>query len=310
MQLVSKNIVLLILCSVVFISSVLPMIAISDGWISRLIMDGRKVNFGLVRACGSLSYAAMAFSVGNVLNIFGMKLLGPMFACAAILAVIASFFLEQPEHIGSADTGDRVRFFDGLKQLAKNRDFIMLCASVYMVQAGACAVHGFLAVKMAEIGGTTADLGRALFVLGLSEIPVIFFFGKLARLMKTYKYLMFAFFFHAMKLMFIALARAPSGIVFAMTLQSISYALYIVSSVTYLREIVDRRILLTAQTTLAAVAMGLSRITGYYFGGLLSELYGISFMYTVAVCFSYMGAAFFACYLYFSGRLARKKQTV
>ena len=253
---------------------------ILDVWVIRLSNEGEPVNFAFVRAFGSLGYAVGGPVGGWLMAVYGVGYIPYLFPALSITLAVIALFVRNPKKI--VIKTERPSFKTAAGQLIKNRAYIVFFLSCFLVFLGSSGVYSFVPIHiMSErIGGTSRSYGLFLFLTGVLEMPLLLAYKRLSRKAPHKLFLTVAFFFHFMRIVLIGLAPNMAVMYIASLAYMLSWGLFIGAIGGYLPEIVDIKILFTAQTVSQAFASGMASIVSNFFAGTLADAIGTSGMIT------------------------------
>jgi MFS transporter, PPP family, 3-phenylpropionic acid transporter len=273
-----KNPVLLTLSIAVLSATFLSMLAIIDAWVMKLDNHGEKVNYSLSRGFGSLFFAIAALVFGRVLDQAGMWVIAPAFmGIAAVLAVTVLFIkAPRPEAHHGKGNGSMMR---SVSLLLENRRFMVLIISVSLLFTGTGAIDmTFYPVLMKELGGGNTELGIGFFLMAVSEVPILFFFTKIAKHFHVRTLISFSLFCYILKCLLIAFAPNVTVLILAQGMQMLSYGLLLPAAVHYINDITDAQSMVTAQVLYSSTTYGLGNVVGSLAGGAIAKALGVRSM--------------------------------
>lgn len=269
-----------------------------DGWAMRLKDRGSRLNYGLVRGLGSISFAVTTVTVGAFFQHSGMSSLFILFFLAESVTAACIFTVRNrpdmpPVAAAEAQGGAADLSETPLWKNAHYIVFLILCTLLFVAEV---AAQTFYPLLLQHAGGTTSDLGLGLCVQALSEAPVMFLSGRLLRKFKDTTLLAAAMGFFVIRFsLFYVICTVP-GLIAAQLSESLSFGLFLPVSVHYLSRITPVRLKATAITLAVSVYYGVGGFAGGILGGAAIERFGIGKMYlgiavlTLAVTALFAGA--------------------
>lgn len=270
-----KSFVLLCISIFMLSSTFLSMPSLIDAWIMKLGNLGQRVNYSLARGFGSLFFAIVAIVFGSVLDRTGMWIISPAFGAAAAALIAAALFIKAPDAEAHHGSGN-FPFRQSLSGLLKNRKFINLIISVTILFAGTSAIDmTFYPVLMRELGGGNTELGIGFFLMAFSEVPVMFFYSRLARRLQERQMICISLLFYVCKCLLIASAPSVTMLVLAQGLQMFSFGLLLPAVVNYINKIIESSSMVTAQVVFSSATYGIGTIIGSLAGGAIAEALGV-----------------------------------
>lgn len=263
----------------------------------RVMNSGAKVNFGLSRGTGSLSYAIVSITLGLFLHIAKTDVL-PLFSVVfyLFLAVsVAKFPLpeNQPSCRASRRFGSGGE--DGGKKAVKVRRrpdfrFILLLAAVLFVFSSQNMIGNYLIQIMKHVGGTAENVGISNGISAAVEVPAMAMFGFLVKKFRSSTLLRFSFAIFVCKAVATMLAPSVGALYMVQFLQFGAYALFIPSSVYYANDVIPKERLATGQAALTS-ASTCGSVLASILGGWLLDSFSVGTMLGVGVIVAATGCA-------------------
>ena len=267
---------------------------------------GYRINFGLARGIGSLTYAAFSYGLGLLAGMFGaglipwasMALYAAVFACCGLFSMKPGTTKVEEQAGGGgnaaagsisapADTAARPRrrepnFF------SRYRTFTLTLAGVVMLFAFHNITCTYMIRMMERFGGGSEEMGLALAVAAVCELPTMLLFSRLARSFRVSTLLAASAAGYVVKSLLLLAAWDVNMILAAQVFQAFSFALFIPASVAFTDQVmragdkIKGQAYMTAASTLGSVAGNLS-------GGIVLDASGVSAMLVLACAFALGG---------------------
>jgi len=264
----------------VIVALYLTFVALSyilDVWVIRLSNEGEPVNFAFVRAFGSLGYAVGGPVGGRLMAQYGVSYIPVLFPLMSAALAVISMFVRNPKKI--TERAEKPSFGTASKQLLKNRAYLVFLISCFLVFLGSSGVYSFLPIHIInQVGGTSQSYGLFIFLTGIMEMPMLLAYRRLSRGRRHRTFVAAAFFFHFLRLLIVGLAPNMAVMYMAAGAYMLSWGMHIGAVGGFLPEIVDIRILFTAQTISQAFASGMASIVSNFYAGILVDAVGTSGM--------------------------------
>lgn len=129
----------------------------------------RQLNYGQTRAVGSLSFLLTTIIGGYFLSRYGISLVVPIMAAAAMATLLFSVFLP-PRPL--SDDGVLSNWRDAPRLLASKR-FLLMVLAAGLVQGGHAVYYAFSILRWSEIGYSPTLVGALWAVAVLAEIILL-----------------------------------------------------------------------------------------------------------------------------------------
>lgn len=298
--------VLLAVLMLVYLT-VFPMTTTVDGWIMRLKGRGEQINYGLARGSGSLAYAFASTIAGLAITRFGLNSMFPFMLGVECITVLCVLLVkkspdEQIDYIAVDPASEPEA------PLHRNWPFIIFVLLSTLVYTGNIGSANFYWILLQSAGGTTANMGLAMGVCALSEFPVMFLSSRLLRKFKDTNLLLFAMGFFALRIFLFFTIHSVSGLVWAQLTNSLSYGLFLPTSVHYISRITPGRTRATALSIASSMYMGAAGILGNLAGGFIIHTLGIRALYGGSAALALAATAAFGIVLLVSRRAQSSSQ--
>ncbi len=289
---ISLHYVLIIVCYFVFsftLNSIAPMI---DAWTMIRKIDSPEINYGLTRGIGSAVYAVSAVGFGYVFRYTGIELMFLFSSLFIGLALITTMFIErgrtQSPNILSKITG-----FGASVTLLRNSRYVMLLLSLFLIFIAFMSNGAYYGLLIRELGGTTSEFGLGIFLMAISEVPVMIMSAWLLTKFSARLLLSISFVFFLLKAICLALSESLLMATLSQLCQSFSFGLFLPVCLVYITQIVKESELTLAFMLLASVSYGLSGIIGNPLGGWISQEFGLATMYDINTLITATGLGLF-----------------
>ena len=229
-----------------------------------------KVNFGIARGVGSMSYALFSFLTGQAIVLVGQGAVPGLTAALSVL-LFCGLWLFPNVGCGSKDTVEKDRMG---RPLCRDLLFLALLICTTLLFVSNNLMVNFLLQLVRSRGGNEAGVGIAAAISAMAELPTMFLFGWMLRKLRCDSWLKISAICMTVKSV-ICLLATHLGVLYAVQLmQAVGYGLLYVASVHYVDAVVSRENLVRAQAMLAAT-LTLATLLSSFFGGLILEGFGI-----------------------------------
>lgn len=257
---------------VLFNMSVLPM---ADA-IALEFCTKNRYRFSPIRLCGTVGYALIPILLGTLFSLDLRRIFYAyvIFTCAAAAATL--FFPrsdEQRMRAAQKNAGEKKPL--SLRPLLRDPMVLFLLIANFVISVGICA-YTYLPLYASELGYDNNACGLLNAFSALSEIPTLLLIDRAMKKIRGTTIIVASAFFCALRLFLTYVsgffgAGAFAMLTVAQLLQSVSYMTNYYCSANLIHERFPQELKSTAQTLLAMITAGFSRIFGSLVGGYLSE---------------------------------------
>jgi MFS transporter, PPP family, 3-phenylpropionic acid transporter len=243
--------------------------------------------FGHIRLAGTIGFCIMAVIAGRLLS----ESIGRMFVIYFVMGLVTltcAFLL--PKVKGYQSKGKKVFIFS----LLKNRTLFMYISLALMIQITLGFFTTFFSIHYQMLGADRGLIGWAFFISGMSEIPFLLYAHKILKKVKTHHALLFAGAAAGLRWFLMAITSSIYLILVFQLLHGLIYIIIMMSMATYINETAPNELKASGQALNAIVGTGISRVIGSFFGGYLSDIFGIQKMFLYNSIFVLSAVVIFA----------------
>ncbi len=245
---------------------------------------GIAINFGVARGVGSAAYAIISYVMGQLVAKFSASVVPYAFIVLNVILIIVVYSFVLPKGIASEvqetskeendvkeEIGEDLSFFKFALQYKTLTTFVLGTVLVYFAHT---IINNYMILVIQPIGGTEADMGTAVSLAAMVELPAMFFFDKLREKFSIQKLLSFAMIMFVFKHTLTALASNVMMIYIAQASQMLAYAILAPASVYLANELVDSKDLNKAQSMIT-MGNSASGIIANLVAGVLIDAFGV-----------------------------------
>ncbi len=276
---------------------------ILDGWAMRLRSRGVNLNYGLLRGTGSLTYALGSLLCGYLFQRFGTDKLYPFVLVAECAAAALILLVREPAAVQlAASTSNQtdaitVKAASTTNEppLYRNAPYLIFVGFAMLLYLGQAPAMTFFPVLMEQAGGTTSQIGLANMCMALSEIPIMFLSSLLLKRFRDTTLLGISMGFFAVRLfVFFLSAHSVEALIWAQLTNSVSFGIFMPTSVHYISRVAPERKRTTALTVASSIYMGVGGFVGNRLGGIIIDAWGVQQLYAGAAALAAVATVAFA----------------
>ena len=249
-----------------------------DAMAVQFINDGVPIRYSLGRGLGSLAYAVVCVLLGLQVGQWGVEttLVTFLLLTAAEIALVFTYPTWHPH--APAAQAEQARPQSALSLLRSNPRFTLMLAGVLFGLTAVLPLSNFLVNVILSRGGTAADLGLAMFLMGGFELPAAFLFPKLLRRLGSGRILVLSMAFCTLKGVALLLTWNLAGVLLCQPLQMLGYGLFTPASVYFVNESVPPADRVRGQTIMMVASNGLGGMLGGLLAGWTLDAGGANWM--------------------------------
>lgn len=257
------------------------LIAISNSVSVYYINRGAKINYGLARGIGSLTWSVTSFILGKLMVDYTTDIIMWLALGCNIAMTIGFWLLPTPRDVPALTEGTATE--DGpadaegmsyLDFLRANRSFLLVVLGFSMCFIMGNILMSYAVLIFGRVGGDEGNMGIALAISAISELPAMWSMEALSKRIDTGKIMVVAAIGYIIKHVVILFASSIGMLYVGYALQMLSYAVYTPCSVYYVNQRFGEG---DKNKALGLMVMvnPISAIIGNLFGGILVDGFGI-----------------------------------
>lgn len=277
-----------------------PIAPVIDSWIMRAKSSGRRVNYGITRAMGSLGFAVSVALGGSLMESLGMSIMFIGTLGLLTAALVVGLQIKVDVEGTGADTTTAQRRPQSTNPLVLLKDFeitVFLVLTILIFTSFRTG-HIYLPLLITELGGTSRHLGMSLSLMAFSEVPMIAVSGLLLKRFTDVTLLMWSFILFAVRVALHLIVRDPLSVVLIQSFQGVSFALFLPAAVHFMHRMAPPQLRTTGQGLVAASSFGIGSVLGSAIGGLIIEVSDIYALYVFATMLASLTALSYYVLIY------------
>lgn len=283
-------IVSILFCVAVVTNQILqPLVnAVSMYYLNR----GEKINFGFARGIGSVAYAGVSYLIGLFAGQAGVIVIPLFVVILSILFITMAFSFQI--HGDSADER-RTDEKDGKGSLAvfsEYKTFSVFLAGIMVMFIFHFMTNTYMFQMIQSAGGSSKDMGLAVSIAAVCEIPVMIFFSKIVERIRVETLLRIAGIGWLIKAVAFCFCTSVAGIYMTQVLQILAFGIYVPASVYYANQTMDEGSKVKGQA-MVTTAFTIGSVLGNLLGGKLIDWYGVHQMLVAGAGCTLVGAVLF-----------------
>lgn len=237
--------------------------------------QGIDVKFGVARGIGSVAYALASLVSGNVVKAVSPTLmpLAYIVIFLGILPLIRSFKMPE-EEIDEVIEEEIVEKENTGAFIKKHLKFMIFLAGFVLVYFDHTIINNFFITVIKNVGGNTGDMGNAVFLAAMLELPTMALFEKYKNKINIKNTIVISAIFFTLKHTLTYFATNMFMIYLAQATQMLAYALFIPASVYYVDKLFDAKDAVKGQA-LVTTSMTVSGVLASFLGGILLDNMGV-----------------------------------
>lgn len=258
---------------------------------------GVPVNFGFARALGSVGFAILTSIMGTVMNHVSPRFLPAFYLALIILLFLTLGVFRTPVSVHEEKENEKSQG----SFVQKYPAFMMFLAGILCICLNHTLIDTFMLQVLQNIGGGAQELGVAVSLAAMSEVPVMMLYSRLRKKLGVKKLLILCGWAWCLKNAITAFATAPFMVYGAQILQALGYAIYVPLTVDLVAMMLPEKDFLKGQS-LAGSAYTFGGVFAAFTSGMMLDHFGVNATLTFMLLFSLAGAVLFT-----TAALSRRK---
>ncbi|MGN0413718.1 MAG: MFS transporter [Lachnospiraceae bacterium] len=251
---------------------------------------GCKINFGLSRGMGSAGFALFSALIGNVLEAYGLQTLHLVNAIVLLFLLLFLVTFTAPEKTKEVVKNENVtlhnNFFDFASHYPKFMIFLLGTVCLFFAHN---MINDFLIQIIRPLGGAEKELGYAVSLAAILELPTMAFFVNLTKKISCQKILVISGIFFTIKTAILFFAMNMGWVYVSSACQMAAYALFIPGSAYFVNLVMEELDQVKGQAYVNC-AITLGGVFSNIVCGKVLDVFGSKVMLAIGSCVCGIGA--------------------
>lgn len=268
-----------------FMTSISPIL---DALCLEVASGCSGIQFGKIRLMGSIGFALCVFFMGIAIKYTTPY--APFYTFSVMniccIAIVCTLNYKNSSTTERMKPGHILRLF-------KDFRFNVFMISIFMINMAMNANSSYLGELIKQTGGDVSNLGLLWFIVAMSEVPTFYMANTILQRFRDIRLYMLCLILYGIRFLIDSACSSWYLVVIVQLMQSVTFALYVISSLHYLNRILRPEMLTSGITLYSAIGSGLGGFIGNITGGFIVETLGIRWLYiTIALtCFASLGVS-------------------
>lgn len=248
---------------------------------------GFPLNFGLARGFGSIGYAVMSFSMGQLIAWKGAQIHPAALAFFSVCLLLAIlFFPFQKRRKEGSETQNGKGSFSAF--VRRYPAFCVTLGGCVLIYVSHVLINNYVFQIVVSRGGGSGHMGIAMALAGLLEVIPMFLFPWMLKKKDSGFWFRLAGVFFTLKALGTLLASSVEALYLVQLIQPMGWGLLTVASVYYVNGLMQEQDRIKGQAYMT-MTLTIATIIGSLFGGWLIDTAGVNGMLTAAAACGTMG---------------------
>lgn len=252
-----------------------PIVPMADHAVLTQLGEKRQ-EYGKLRLWGSLGFGIFSYTMGHLIEAFGMNI---GFIAYMVVVIVAGWVANQ---LPKAAIQNTEPFWKSMHKFMGHKRFWRFLLSMLLFGIALQMLGNYFPLYLKELGAGEGLYGTAVAMMGISELPILFFAPLLLRKFSSRSLITVAFVILIVRCFLYSLVQDPHIAVLIQGSQGLSFGILLAAGVNYVSDMAPAGLGASAQGLYAAVLYSLSGVFGALVGSRLYELIGATGMFSVA----------------------------
>lgn len=253
------------------------------------INAGHKLNYSAARGVASLAYAALS----KLISLLAEEETGTgMLLCYLIMTLgtlLVTLYLAQGTGENQRVETENNKGVSTLAFFKKYPSFSLMLLGQLLIFFQHNCINGYMWDIVQRAGGTAGDMGTALLIGALAEVPALLFFTRIEKKCPCHRLLQLAAGLYVLKPLLILVSPTLPMLYLSQAMQAVTYALVVPGMAYYSNRLVAPQDRIRGQALITG-SIAAAGFFGYLFGGVLVDAMGITATLWAAVAVGTVGS--------------------
>lgn len=254
---------------------------------------GIEVNYGLGRGLGSAAYAFASIALGYFVEKFNASIIPLVYIIFNILLIVVVYLYVIPKNMKheshiNHDENNIQEQLSFVQFCVRYKKFMIFILGIIFVFFTHTLINNFFIQIITPIGGKESEMGIAVFLAAIVELPAMAMFNTVRQKLKCSTLLKISVVMFAVKHLITFLASNVIMIYIAQVFQMGAYAIFVPASVYYVNEVISKGDFVKGQS-MVTVGITASGIIANLAGGVLLDTISVSQVLLIGMVVSVIG---------------------
>lgn len=277
-----NSLIAIILMGSLFFFFATPVGALSDSLTQRRATS-LGISFGSIRTWGSIGFATSSLLIGALLSKIGVQYMIFPYLIFGTIALIVVFKLTDIQIDQEPIQLKDIRFILG------NKSFTIFLLLIMLITTAHRANDSFMALYIADLGGSEFLVGVAWFIGVISEAAIFALAGFWFKKYHPLVFIIFAGILYSIRWFVYGGLEEPLYIISLQVLHGLTFGVFYVSAFDYVTRLIPNILQATGHLIFYAVFFGVSGIIGSLLGGFIFNEFSGEMLYFAMGCLTLFG---------------------
>ncbi len=263
------------------------------------VLGAEKKSYGRIRAWGSVSFIAMVFVIGRIVDLYSVDIILVLILAGSLMLAAIS------PRIPTIEILKKDFLTPGAGFLFEKRVIVFLfCSFLMLVSHG--AYYGFFSIHLEKLGYPSTFIGLSWALASTAEILVMVKSNRIFNRFSLENVLFFSFLAAAVRWMILFFSRSAAIILLSQSLHALTYGTFHMASILYIDRMAPDNAKTLGQAVNNGLTYGLGLMVGFFVNGYVYETTGSFALFLISSLIALAGGMLFQSYQLASRKKAGK----
>jgi PPP family 3-phenylpropionic acid transporter len=259
-----------------------PVTPLADSATLALLGDQRS-RYGALRVWGAVGWGLSTLAAGILVQRIGLAIVFPSYALIGALAVLVAFFLPRTSL-------PQVDLRSGTLTMARDLRWARFLGCIFLIGCCNAIINSFLSLYLQDLGASGSQIGLAIAIASISELPVLVFAPLVLRRWGARPLLICAGLLYALRAGMYVIAPSLGWALAAQVLHGPCFAALWTGGVDEAQQLAPKGMGVTAQSLFGTLFFGVATAIASVGGGWIYRDLGSGALFSVGSMVALLGA--------------------
>jgi PPP family 3-phenylpropionic acid transporter len=259
-----------------------PVTPLADSATLALLGDQRS-RYGALRVWGAVGWGLSTLAAGSLLQRLGIAILFPSYALIGALAALVALFLPRASL-------PRVDLRSAALTMVRDSRWARFLGCIFLIGCCNSIINGFLSLYLQDMGASGEQIGLAIAIASISELPVLVFAPLVLRRWGAHPLLICAGLLYGLRAGIYAVAPSLGWALAAQVLHGPCFAALWTGGVDEAQRLAPKGMEVTAQSLFGTLFFGVATAIASAVAGWIYRDLGAGTLYTIGCLIALLGA--------------------
>src|SRR5215213_2508679 len=259
-----------------------PVTPLADSATLALLGEQRS-RYGALRVWGAVGWGISTLAAGTLVQRLGLAIVFPSYALIGALAVVVAVFLPRASL-------PKVDLRSAAMTMVRDTRWARFLAGIFLIGCCNAIINGFLSLYLQDLGAGGEQIGIAIAIASISELPVLMFASLVLRRWGARPLLISAGLLYALRAAIYVLAPSLGWALAAQVLHGPCFAALWTGGVDEAHRLAPKGMEVTAQSLFGTLFFGVATAIASVIAGWIYRDFGSGALFSIGSLVALLGA--------------------